>query len=71
MNKEKKDENINEEGKTVIKEAYRTLDMSKISNKKSKVISCKNALSDVTPINWSDDVLTGKKKIIVGGKTTK
>ena len=39
--------------------------------KKSKVISCKNALSDVTPINLSDDVLSGKKKIIVGRKTTK
>lgn len=47
------------------------LDMSKISNKKSKIVSTEDALKDVAPINWSQDILLGKRKIIVGREITK
>lgn len=35
------------------------------SNKKHKIISSEEALKDVVPINWSNDVLSGKKKVII------
>lgn len=41
----------------------RTLNMEKIRNRKSTVISSEKALEDVVPIKWSDDVLSGKKKV--------
>jgi len=42
------------------------LDLTKLKNKQSKFISSKEALADVTPITWNEDVLTGKKRVIVG-----
>lgn len=43
----------------------RKLNLTKIRKKKSIIISTKEALKDVVQIDWSDDVLSGKKKIIV------
>lgn len=43
----------------------KSLNLSKLANRKHTVISSKQALSDVTPINWSDDVLSGKRKVII------
>lgn len=34
----------------------------KLSN---EPMSMEEALKDVIPINWSDDVLTGKKKVVI------
>lgn len=48
------------------KKNCKSLDLSKLQNKKSVIISSKEALRDVTPITWSEEVLAGKKKIIVG-----
>lgn len=36
-----------------------------LKNKKTTIVSSEEALKDVTPIDWSDDVLSGKKKIII------
>lgn len=44
---------------------FKKLDLNKIASKKSIIVSTKDALKDVTPINWSDAVLSGKKKVIV------
>lgn len=44
---------------------YKSLDMSKIKDKKSSIVTSREALKDVTPINWSRDVLSGKKTITV------
>lgn len=41
----------------------RKLDMEKIAQKKSIIVSTKEALKDVTPIKWSTDILMGQKKI--------
>ena len=43
----------------------RKLDMNKIRNKKHSFISSSEALADITPFEWSDDVLSGKKKVII------
>lgn len=43
----------------------KSLDLSILKNKKSTIVSSKEALKDVTPINWSKSVLSGEKKIIV------
>lgn len=43
----------------------RKLDMDKIKKKKSIIVSSEIALADVEPIQWSDDVLSGKKKVLI------
>lgn len=40
---------------------YRKLDMSKLANRKHKIMSSKEALRDVEPMKWSDEVLNGEK----------
>ena len=43
----------------------RRLDIEKIKTKNAVFISTKESLHDVTPIAWSNDVLAGKKKVVV------
>lgn len=43
--------------------AYAILDMDLIRSKKTKYISSEEALKDVVPIEWTDEVLSGKKKV--------
>ena len=40
---------------------YPSVDIDKI--KGGKVVSIEEALKDVTPVNWSKEVLTGKYRI--------
>lgn len=39
------------------------LDFSKINKRKHKTMSSANALKEIMPIKWSDDVLSGKKMV--------
>lgn len=39
------------------------LDLNALMSKKSKIVSSKEALKDVKPIDWSDEVLRGEKKV--------
>jgi len=43
----------------------RKLNLDKLKDRESSIISYKEALKDVEPIRWSKSVLLGKKKIIV------
>lgn len=43
----------------------KALDLSKLENKNSVIISSKESLEDVTPINWDSKVLAGEKKITI------
>ena len=43
---------------------YRRLDMSKLKFS-DKTMSMEESLKDIIPIRWSDDVLNGKKKVII------
>lgn len=44
---------------------YKTLDISKLKFREHSIISTEEALKDVTPIDWPDDVLNGDKKVII------
>lgn len=58
---ERKGEDMN----MTVENEYRKLDKSKLKNRKRTVISSEEALKDVTPINWRDEVLEGRKEDIV------
>lgn len=45
--------------------SYTPLDLQCLSQKKCKIVSSKEALKDVKPIKWSNDILTGKKKVTI------
>ena len=50
----------------VMKKEYKTFNFDILTKDKNiKIVSCKDALKDVTPINWSKDVLEGKKAVTV------
>ena len=41
------------------------LDMEKLKSRITKVISTEEALKDVEPMEWPEEVLSGKKKVII------
>lgn len=45
------------------KSRYKSIDISEL--KFGKPIPANEALKDVTPVNWGEDVLNGKKKVTV------
>lgn len=47
---------------------YRRLDFSKISSRNTKVVSSEEALKDVIPVEWSEDILNGKRKVTIKKK---
>lgn len=47
-----------------MKQGYVAFDLQMLSGKRQKTISSKEALKDVKPIDWGEDVLSGKKKVI-------
>jgi len=50
---------------------YAPLNLNLFSSKKSKIVSSDSALKDVTPIPWSNEVITGNKKVILTTKDNK
>lgn len=46
-------------------QTYKKLDLDKIRSKKTVVVSSKEALEKITPIDWSKDVLSGNKEVII------
>ena len=49
---------------TVIKKEL-GLDLDKIKSRITKTVTSAEAVKDIVPIQWSNDVLSGKKKAIV------
>lgn len=45
--------------------ACRGLDMSKLKNRRVGTISSEEALKDVAHINWTEEVLDGKTKVVI------
>ena len=41
------------------------LDIEKLKRRITKVISTEEALKDVEPMEWPEEVLSGKKKVII------
>lgn len=71
MNNDKKNTEVNQHSEeddtmntTVERQGYRRLDFSKLSFS-DKIVTTEEALRDVVPFKWADDVLQGKKKVIV------
>ena len=54
-------------GNTMAK--YNTLDLCALMGKKSKIVSSEEALKNTKPIEWDDDVIQGKKKVLVTKST--
>lgn len=46
------------------RKGYKRIDFSKIAFD-SEPMTTEDSLEDVIPINWSDDVLEGKKKAVI------
>lgn len=44
--------------------SVRRLDFSKLTGR-TKIVTSKTALKEVTPIKWSEDVLSGRKKVTI------
>jgi hypothetical protein len=65
-NKETKTNENTKEGADTMSSnvGYAPLNLDLIKSKKSKIVSSDSALKDVTPIPWSNDIITGKKKAI-------
>ena len=52
-------------GKAMMNKKFKSLDLSKLNGKKSTIVSSEKALEDISLINWSNDVLSGKKKVLI------
>lgn len=44
---------------------YRRLDFDKISKRIVGKMSSEEALAEITPVQWPEDVVNGKKKVII------
>jgi hypothetical protein len=58
-------------GGWIMNRTYATLNMKKLQLKPSRNISSKEALKDVERINWSKDVINGRRKVTVTGAKEK
>ena len=47
------------------KDAKNLIRVLEKARKSSKFVSAKEDLADVVPMDWSDDVLSGKKRVVV------
>lgn len=74
MNSENEKENHTkdkEEQKMYATVEYRKLDLSKLKSRKRKVISTEDSLRDIVPIQWSDEVISGQKKVVISKENNK
>lgn len=46
-----------------MREGYKKLNKTKLSNRKHRTISTVESLKDITPIQWSENILQGKSKV--------
>lgn len=46
-----------------MREGYRKLNILKINNRKHKTISTTESLQNITPIQWSENILNGTSKV--------
>ena len=52
-------------GVVMEKPTYKPLDLGRIKDKNSVLVSTEEALKDVTPIEWDEDVLNGNKRVVL------
>lgn len=44
---------------------HKSFDLSLLEDRKTIIMTSKEALEDVTPFDWSEDVLNGEAKVLV------
>lgn len=49
-------------------ECYNVFDINMLMEKDGEIVSSAEALRDVKPVEWDDDVLQGDRKVIVKKK---
>lgn len=47
------------------KQTYRRLDLEKLQSRFTEPISTEEALKDVVPMEWPEEVMSGKRKVII------
>ena len=47
---------------------YKPLDLKKLKDKKHVATSTEDALKDITPIKWDDEVANGNKRVLLVSK---
>lgn len=52
-------------GNGMMNKNYKSLDLTKLNSKKITIVSTEESLKDISPVNWSKDVLLGKKKVLI------
>lgn len=52
---------LGERGLFMNSDRYKPLNLDVLKNKKSTIITSKEALKDVTPIDWNNEIISGKK----------
>lgn len=50
---------------------YKKLNKEILENRNRRIISSSEALKDVIPMQWSDEVINGSKKVIIGKASRK
>ena len=50
------------------KPVYKPLDMRKLKDKKHIVVPTDDALKDVVPIKWDEEVINGNKRVVLVSK---
>ena len=67
VSKEKSKQFLEDRKKNVISPDFleRCLDYNRLLNKGKSIISMEKSLEDIIPINWSEDVLSSKKRVLI------
>ena len=69
ISKEKSKQFLEDRKKNVISPEFleRSLDYNRLFGKKKRIVSMEDGLEDIEIINWSEDVLSGKKRVEICG----
>lgn len=52
-------------GAAIEKKEVRKLNKAKLADRKHTIMSTEEALKEVTPIEWKDDIIRGDNKVII------
>ncbi|WP_461818140.1 hypothetical protein [Faecalimonas sp.] len=52
-------------------QTYRRLDFTKIRSRNTRIVSSEEVLKDIDPVKWSEDVISGKRKVTIKKKITR
>jgi len=67
VSKEKSKQFLEDSRKNVISPEFlkKCLDSNRLVGKGKVIVSTEESLEDIIPINWSEDVLSGEKRVLI------